>query len=207
MSLSRSYRLGAFNQVYPIARGMSPWVVAVVASVFLSEPLGPVQIVGVLVVSLGLGSLILAKGRPHVDELPAVAAAATTGLLIAGYTVIDGVGVRVSGTALGYAAWLFFLHGLTLLAYAWMRRGRSLVKSARSHWRLGVAAGGSAVAAYGLVLWAQSVGSLATVAALRETSVIVGAIIGAVVFKEPFGRWRTVSTVIVAIGIALLDLG
>jgi drug/metabolite transporter (DMT)-like permease len=206
LALLRSYRLGAFNQVYPLARGMSPWVVAIVAVTVIGEPLSVAQTVGVVVVSIGLGLLVLAKGRPHKQEVPAILAATLTGLLIATYTVIDGIGVRRSGSPLSYAACLFFLHGLTVIGFAFLRRGSGLVRATASHWKLGATAGVCAVVAYALVLWAQAEGALATVAALRETSVIVGAIIGAVFFKEPFGRWRTVATIVVATGIVLLNL-
>lgn len=206
MALLRSYRLGAFNQVYPLARGMSPWVVAIVAVTVIGEPLSAWQTVGVVVVSAGLALLVLAKGRPHKEELPAILAATLTGLMIATYTVIDGIGVRRSGTPLGYAAWLFLLHGLTVIGFAFLRRGSGVVRSLATHWKLGATAGVCAVLAYALVLVAQAQGALATVAALRETSVIVGAIIGAVFFKEPFGRWRTVATVVVATGIVLLNM-
>ncbi|GAB3424046.1 EamA family transporter [Flindersiella endophytica] len=221
LALLQSYRLGAFNQVYPLARGMSPWVVAIVAVTVIGEPLSAVQTVGVVVVSIGLGLLVLAKGspkgryqggwegavgRPHKQEVPAILAATLTGLMIATYTVIDGVGVRQSGSPLGYAACLFLLHGLTVVGFAFLRRGSGLARSMASLWKLGATAGVCSVLAYALVLWAQAQGALATVAALRETSVIVGAIIGAVFFKEPFGRWRTVATVVVATGIVLLNL-
>lgn len=206
LALLRSYRLGAFNQVYPLARGMSPWVVAIAAVTVVGESLSVWQTVGVVVVSVGLGLLVLAKGRPHKQEVPAILAATLTGLLIAAYTVIDGIGVRRSGSPLGYAACLFFLHGLTIVVFAYARRGRGLLRGVSAHWRLGATAGVCAVLAYALVLWAQAQGALATVAALRETSVIVGAIIGAVFFKEPFGHWRTAATVVVATGIVLLNL-
>lgn len=207
LALMRSYRLGAFNQVYPLARGMSPWLVALSAAILVEENLEPIRLVGVLVISVGLGCLVFARGMPSRDELPALGAAAFTGLLIAAYTVLDGVGVRKSGAPLAYAAWLFLLHGAVLLGWALLRRGPALVLQVRSSWRAGSTAGACAVVAYGLVLWSQSRGALATVAALRETSVIVGAAIGAVVFREPFGRWRTVATLVVVTGIVLLNLG
>ena len=207
LALMRSYRLGAFNQVYPLARGMSPWVVAILAVLLVDETLSVTRMVGVAVVSVGLGCLMFANGRPRPQEFPAILAAVVTGLLIATYTVIDGIGVRLSGAPLGYAAWLFVLHGLTLVAFAFARRGPALFRQVAGSLGPGAVAGGSAVVAYALVLWAQTRGSLAAVAALRETSVVVGVLIGAVVFHEPFGRWRTIATVIVVAGIALLNVG
>jgi drug/metabolite transporter (DMT)-like permease len=207
LSLMRSYRLGAFNQVYPLARGMSPWTVAIAAMVLVGEHLSAGQLAGVVVVSVGLACLVCANGRPRKEELPAIGAAVLTGLLIATYTVLDGVGVRRAETPLAYAAWLFVLHGAVVVVLVALHRGPVvLLRDIESHWRIGAVAGTCAVAAYALVLVAQTRGSLAAVAALRETSVIVGAVIGAVVFREPFGRWRTAATVIVVAGIALLNL-
>jgi drug/metabolite transporter (DMT)-like permease len=167
LSLMRSYRLGAFNQVYPLARGMSPWVVAILALLLVDETLSPTRTLGVVIVSLGLCCLVFANGRPRPDEFPAIVAAVLTGLLIAAYTVIDGIGVRRSGAPLGYAAWLFILHGLSLIIFAVARRGPGLFRQVVGNLRLGALAGACAVLAYGLVLWAQTRGSLAAVAALR----------------------------------------
>lgn len=134
----------------------------------------------------------------------ALAAAVATGVLIAGYRVVDGVGVRHSGTALGYTTWLFLLQGPVLPVVALLvRRGR-LIENARGVWTPGLLAGVLSVAAYGLVLWAQTVGTLATVAGLRESSIVFGAVFATVFFKEPFGRARIVASAGVVAGIALL---
>jgi drug/metabolite transporter (DMT)-like permease len=204
--LMQAYRLGDFNQTYPLGRGTSPWVVAIVAALFIGDQLAPVQVVGVVVVSAGLATLVLAGGLPTAHQLPALAAAFGTGLAIASYTVADGLGVRLAHTVAGYAAWLFLLQGpmIPILALAWRRR--EIVGQVRGPWAFGLVGGLLSMVAYALVLWAQTVGSLAAVAALRESSVIMGAIIGAVVFHEGFGRTRIVATVIVVAGVFLLNL-
>lgn len=204
--LWQSYRLGDFNQVYPLARGTSPLLVAGAAVLLVGEHLGAVQLAGVAVVSAGLGALVLAGGRPQAAQRAGLWAAAATGVAIATYTVLDGVGVRRSDTVLGYAAWLFLLQGpvVPLLALRW--RGRALWGQLRPYAGRGLLCGVLSLAAYGLVLWAQARGALAAVAALRETSVIVGAGIGAVLFHERFGRARLVATVLVATGIVLLNV-
>lgn len=202
-----SFRLGEFSQVYPVARGTSPWLVGIAGAVFAGDRLSPLGWTGVAVVSAGLMSLVFAGGyRPTRTDVPALAAALGTGVAIASYTVVDGLGVRLSGGALSYAAWLFLLEGvLTLLAALPLRRhGGWNVAGA---WRTGLACAALSILAYGLVLWAQTQGALAAVAALRETSVIAGAIIGAMFFRESFGRGRIAGAVIVATGIALINLG
>ena len=205
-TLMLSYRVGDLGQVYPLARGASPLLVAVVAAVTVHERLDPPRLGGVLLVCAGLASLVLAGGRPTVDQRPALAAALGTGLFIAAYTVVDGIGVRHSGTALGYSAWLFTLESPLIPLFALARRGGALAAELRPVWHIGVLAGMLSVIAYALVIWAQTRGALAAVAALRETSVIVAALIGAVCFHEPFGRRRRSAAALVACGIVLLNV-
>ena len=202
--LMQCYRLGEFSQVYPLARGTSPLVVTILAAIFIHEHLARPQIAGVLVVSGGLATLVLAGRRPG---RAAFAAAVGTGLIIAAYTTVDGVGVRLSGSPVGYIGWLMVLECLCVPMFAVFRRRDVLLKQPKRILLGGLAAGALSVLAYGLVLWAQTRGALAPIAALRETSVIFGAIIGTLIFREPFGRTRIAATVLVAAGIVLLNLG
>jgi len=204
--LMRSYRLGEFGQVYPLARGTSPWLVAIAATLFAGENLSGIRTLGILVVSLGLAALVFAGGMPTRAGLPAIVAALLTGVAIAAYTTLDGLGVRQAGTVAGYTGWLFLIDGPALpIAAVATRRGR-LWRELRPHLAAGVTGGVLSLSAYGLVLWAQTRGALAPIAALRETSVIIGAIIGAVLFQERFGRWRIAATVLVATGVILINL-
>ncbi len=214
--LMRCYRYGDFGQVYPLARGTSPLVVTVLAAVFAGERPAPPQVGGVLVVSCGLAVLVfggLRRGpaaEPGSGSGPsraALVAAFATGLTIAAYTTVDGLGVRLSGSSVGYIGWLMLLESLCVPAWALARRRREVVGGVSRRVLLsGLSAGALAVLAYGLVLWAQTRGALAPIAALRETSVIFGAVIGTVVFREPFGRSRIVATVLVVIGVVLLNV-
>jgi len=201
--LMRCYRLGEFGQVYPLARGTSPLVVTILAAVFVHEHLAWPQIAGVLVVSAGLATLVLAGRRPG---RAAFAAAVGTGLTIAAYTTVDGVGVRLSGSPVGYIGWLMVLESLCVPMFAVVRRRDVLFKQPPRILLAGLGAGALSVLAYGLVLWAQTRGALAPIAALRETSVIFGAIIATLVFREPFGRTRIAATVLVAAGIVLINV-
>jgi drug/metabolite transporter (DMT)-like permease len=202
--LMRCYRLGEFGQVYPLARGTSPLVVTILAALFVHERLGWPEIVGVAIVSAGLATLVLAGRRP---SRAAFLAAVGTGLTIAAYTTVDGVGVRASGSPIGYIGWLMLLESLCVPMFALIRRRQVLLKQRPQILLAGLAAGALSVLAYGLVLWAQTRGALAPIAALRETSVIFGAIIGTLVFREPFGRARIAATVLVVAGIVLLNAG
>lgn len=118
-------------------------------------------------------------------EWAAVVMAATTGLTIAAYTVVDGVGVRDAGAALGYVAWLMILDGAAIL-YAAARLRGGLADRVRPVLLPGLLGGVLSVLSYGLILWAQTRAPLAPVAVLRESSVIAGAAISAFLFKERF---------------------
>ncbi|WP_405728832.1 EamA family transporter [Streptomyces sp. NBC_01537] len=202
--LMQSFRLGDFGQVYPIARGIAPLVVTVLAAVFVGEVPGSWQTAGVVVASAGLGGVALWGMRGSQGQGLAVLAAVGTGLTIAAYTVVDGVGVRASGTSLGYTAWLLLIMGVLLPAGAFAVRGRQLGAQLRPVAVRGLLGGVLSVFAYGLVLWAQTRAELAPVAALRETSIIAGAVIGAVLFKERFGAPRVVAAALVVAGIGLM---
>jgi drug/metabolite transporter (DMT)-like permease len=218
--LMRSYRYGEFGQVYPLARGTSPLIVTVLAAVFAAERPSVPQVLGVLVISCGLAVLVMAgrrsgsrpgsgsrSGSRSGPSRAALIAAGATGLTIASYTTVDGLGVRQSGSPVGYIGWLMLLESLCVPAWALARRRREVVSGTSRRVLLsGLLAGALSVLAYGLVLWAQTRGALAPIAALRETSVIFGALIGTVVFREPFGRWRIAATVLVVIGVLLLNV-
>jgi drug/metabolite transporter (DMT)-like permease len=205
LGLMNSYRLGAFNQTYPIARGTSPLVVAVGAYFLADEHLGAVALVGIATLAVGLMSLALSAGRLTRGDLPAVGAAVLTGLTIAAYTITDGLGVRHSQDPLAYTALLFVLQGPPLLIAALARRPSSAWRETRTM-RRGVAAGLLSTVAYGVVLWAQTKAPLAEVAAIRETSVVFAALIGVAVLGEDFGRRRIVAAFVIATGIVLIGL-
>ncbi|MFG2532605.1 EamA family transporter [Streptomyces sp. NPDC048516] len=204
--LMQSFRLGDFGQMYPIARGTAPLVVTVLAAVFVHEVPNGWGLAGVALASAGLVGVALwgirgSGTRPH---WPALLAALATGLAIASYTTVDGLGVRASGTSLGYIAWLMILEGIVIPAYALATRRRQLLTELRPMALRGMAGGVLSVFAYGLVLWAQTRAPLAPIAALRESSIIVGAAIGALFFKERFGAPRIAAAGLMVIGIGLM---
>ncbi|OKJ28072.1 DMT family transporter [Streptomyces sp. CB01580] len=204
--LMRSFTLGDFGQMYPIARGTAPLVVTVLAAVFVGERPDAWVAAGVAVASTGLVGLALwgirgSGGRP---DWPALLAAVATGLAIAGYTTVDGVGVRASGTPLGYTVWLMILEGLVIPAYALYRRRGELLAQLRPYAARGLLGAALSMAAYGLVLWAQTRAALAPVAALRESSIIVGAAMRTLFFKERFGAPRLAAAGLMVVGIGLM---
>jgi drug/metabolite transporter (DMT)-like permease len=203
--LARSYELGDFNHVYPLARGTGPLIVAFVAATALGEHLTGAQFAGVAAVCGGLGALAFIGGVSR-RQAGAIGAALLTGVSIAGYTLVDGVGVRHAGTAVGYSGWLFFSMGPLVVLWVYLARGANAWPGVVAQWRLGIPGGLISVIGYGIVVWAQTRGALAAVAALRETGVITGAIIGAVFFREKMGLPRFAAAGVVVIGVALINI-
>jgi drug/metabolite transporter (DMT)-like permease len=201
--LMSSYKLGAFGQTYPIARGTSPLVVAVGAYVFANETLPLAATLGVVILAAGLISLALSSGKLSRKDRPAIIAAVLTGLAIASYTLVDGLGVRHAHNPYAYGGLLFLLQGPVFPLVALRRRRRTDWGPPRTVIN-GLTAGALSLVAYGAVLWAQTKAPLAEVAALRETSVISAALIGTLVFKERFGRRRITAAMLVATGILLI---
>jgi drug/metabolite transporter (DMT)-like permease len=198
--------LGDLSRVYPIARGTGPLVVALLSGPLTGERLSPTAFGGVVLVTAGIASL--AGRRPGARRADAALVwALATGLLIAAFTLVDGLGVRRAGTAVAFIAWLQALAGLPLAAVAVARRRADLGPFLRRHGLRDAAGGVMAMTAYAIVVWTYSRGAIAPIAALRETSVLLAAAIGALALGEPFGRRRIAAAAVVAAGAALLNLG
>ncbi|MFE0512160.1 EamA family transporter [Streptomyces sp. NPDC058964] len=169
--LMTSFRLGDFGQAYPIARGSAPLVVTVFAAVFAHEVPDGWAAAGIALSCAGLTGVALWGLRGRRPDWAAIGAALATGLSIASYTVVDGLGVRASGSPVGYTAWLMVIQGVAIPAYAVCRWSGGTVALLRPFALLGLLGAALSVAAYGLVLWAQTRAALAPIAALRESSV------------------------------------
>jgi drug/metabolite transporter (DMT)-like permease len=196
MALVRAYQSGDLGETYPIARGSSPMLVALGAALFAREYPGALPIIGIVLVSGGIISLALQRGK--VSKKGATAAF-VTGATIAVYTVIDGIGVRESGNAIAYTAWMFVFYLLMLPLFIAMRGTRAL--RAPSAVIVQNALGGMvSIAAYGIVIWAMQYGAMGAVSALRETSVVFAALIGRMFLKEQLSARRLMSCCVIALG-------
>ncbi len=207
VTLTNSYRLGGLSQVYPVARGAAPLMIALGAWAFAGEAMRPLEWLGVAIASAGIMSLA-APGRIAREngELKAIGFALATAVTIALYTLADGMGVRSVGEPMSYILWLLALESIPVLLVAmWLRRGR-VAASFRPHLKPAIFGGLIAGLGYGIVIWAMASAPMAHVSALRETSVILAAAIGALFLGEPFGRRRILAAALVAGGNALLHL-
>lgn len=204
--LGKAYEHGDLSQVYPIARGSAPMLLAFMAFLFLGESPGGFAMAAVAVISLGVVSLALRGRGKLLEDWRPVVFALVTAVFIAGYTLVDGYGARVAESPHSYAAWLFSLHGVAIFASAAAYRGRRFIRVTVSMWPRALAGGAMGLTAYWIVIWALAQGPMAPVAALRETSVIFAALFGTVLLREPFGRLRVGAAALVAAGIVLLQV-
>jgi drug/metabolite transporter (DMT)-like permease len=211
--LLKAYSYGDLSHTYPIARGLGPLLVALVSGRLIGEHLRAQDIAGVLLLSGSLVALALplkgATPRPGGRHGLATLFAVLTGLTIASYIIADGFGVRAAGPdfshRLAYIAWLCVLEGPWLLVLAIVLRPETVWSHLKRHWWKGMIGGVIANTGYGIAIYALVRGPMAHVAALRETSVLFGALMGTLLLGEPFGRRRIVAAVVIVAGLALMN--
>jgi drug/metabolite transporter (DMT)-like permease len=205
LALAYGYRHGDLSHVYPIARGIAPPLVALIAWGFAGENPGALGMLAIVVISSGILSLAFTDdGR--LGSLKPLGFALATGVAIAGYTLADGLGGRRAGNVVGYIAWLFAIDALPFALLVGYRYRARLGEALGRAWRPAAVGGVLAAAAYGVVIWAMTRAPMAQVSALRETSVIMAALIGTRLLREPFGTRRILAASLVAVGVVLLQV-
>jgi drug/metabolite transporter (DMT)-like permease len=206
-ALIESYRAGDMGQVYPIARGSAPLLTAAGTALLIGEHTAPMAWLGIVLLAGGVILLSFRGGRDLAQlDRRAVGFALFTAVTICAYSLVDGIGARTAGNAHAYTAAMFLGNGVVMAAYALVRRGAGALASMMPHWRIGLFGGALSYVAYAIVIWAMTVAPIAIVAALRETSVLFGALIAVVVLREPLRAVRIVAAVAIVIGLALIRL-
>ena len=200
--LVRAYRDGDLGQVYPIARGSSPMLVTVGAAIFAGEKLAPVALAGVGMVSAGIIAMAFGRHRPDAKSM---LAALATGLFIAGYTVSDGIGSRLSGHPQSYAAWLFLVQGAPMTLIYMMSRGRLAIAPFDRETLKAAGSGVLSLLGYGIVIWALARSPMGQVSALRETSILIAVLMGRTFLGEKLSVGRIVAGVMIAVGAIVLS--
>ncbi len=199
------YRFGDLSHVYPISRGAAPLLVAGAAFVFVGETLSPGGLAAVVLISGAILSLTFGKGWRDQDSRGIIFALLTSAT-IAAYTVIDGVGGRTAENVFSYIVYLFLLDALPFTLLVVFMRRRVLVPTLKMHWKNGVLGGLFSFLAYALVIWAMTLTPMTYVSALRETSVILAALIGTRLMGEAHGSRRILAAACVAGGVILLQI-
>jgi drug/metabolite transporter (DMT)-like permease len=199
--VARTYQIADMSLTYPLMRGTAPFLVALVTVFRLGDPLSFVAWCGVIGICVGVFSMAMGS---NLRQPTGIYLALLNALVIAGYTLVDGMGVRLSGAPAAYTLWIFLVAGVPFTVWALAARGASFVPYVARYWRLGLAGGIGTTASYGLALWAMTVAPVAVVAALRETSILFGTLIAGLVLKERIGVRRIVPACIIAASAALL---
>jgi drug/metabolite transporter (DMT)-like permease len=205
MLMIAAFNHGDMNLAYPVMRGSAPALAALTAFVFLGETVSPGQLAGLAIATAALIGFAWPEndGRPKLKVLLLALAAAC---MTATYTVIDAAGVRESGRIPVYLGWFFVLSIVTILPTAILRRGRAFWPSARREAGPALASTVFNTSTYGLALFAFLQAPVAPMAAMRELSIVFGAVLAALVLKEPFGLRRTVLAICLAAGLVLLQV-
>lgn len=200
--VAAAYRAGDMGHTYPLMRGTAPLLVALVSAPLLGETLSAHAWIGVMLICGGI--LLLALHR-HAAPRATVMALANA-LVIAIYTLIDGTGTRLSGNAISYVLWLTLLEAFPLLTWLWLRDGQRFQRQLRQRGAIALIGGTCAIGSYGFALWAMTQAPVATVAALRETSVLFAVAIATFVLREVTGPRRIIAGILVVAGAATLRL-
>ncbi len=203
--LAFAYEQGDLSRVYPIARGAAPMIVVIVSVLFLPDPMGKMDYIGILV--LGLGIVFMARGAlTNGESWRLLPFAFGSAMATAGYTLADGLGARVAGDPLQYVGWLMILSACFYAPAAVAMRGVTVMRASPKNWLLGLVAAAASFASYAIAVWAMTVAPLALVAALRETSILFAVLLGWLAFGERIDMGKVIASVLIVAGVALTRL-
>ena len=199
-----AYRTGDMAQVYPIMRGAAPMMTAIGTALLIGEVISPTGFAAVGALSCGVFLMSMNGGRVGVFQGRAVAFALASAMATCGYTLADGFGARINGSGPSFALWMFVGNAITMQTVALILRGPAVYSGLRTSWPLTAGGGLMSMTAYFIAIWAMTQAPIALVAALRETSVLFGAVIALVILKEPLTGWRILASALVLLGMGLL---
>jgi drug/metabolite transporter (DMT)-like permease len=206
----RALQRGDLSQVFPVMRGAAPLLTAIVALVVLRESLAPLAWFGLILATAAVAVFALPpKGvalRDHPDRAALLWAAATAAG-IALYNVTDARGVRIAPDPFTFIVWIFLLDGIGILVLATLRRRGAFASALALRWRYGVVGAALSILSFGAALYAFGLIETAKVSALRETSVVFAALMGAVILGDGFGRRRVAAALVLAAGLILMQFG
>ena len=203
--LAFAYEQGDLSRVYPLARGGAPMIVLAVGLALALDPVTGTEIAGVLLLGAGLAVMTRGIFTDH-ESRRMIPFAAGSACATAGYTLVDGIGVRIEGDAAAFTAWLLIAAAVGYVPAALALRGPSVIPRRATTWALGAVAGACSFAAYGIVVWAMGRAPIALVAALRETSILFAVGLGWLVFGERITRAKALAAALIVGGVALTRL-
>jgi drug/metabolite transporter (DMT)-like permease len=203
--LTYAYDRGDLSRVYPIARGAAPMVVALVGAAFLADAVSGQEYLAIMVLAGGI--LLMARGVfTSGEDRRLLPFALGSALATAGYTLIDGMGARVSGSAAAYVAWVFVADGTFFTLGMLALKGWGVIPRNGKAWRMGAVASAASYGAYAISIWTMTLAPIAVVAALRETSILFAVLIGWLVFGEQMTRDKALAAGVIVAGVILMRL-
>lgn len=195
-----SYRHGNMSLVYPITRGAAPVLTACGSAIALHKYPSLAGWAGVLLICSGVILIAFDQRRSEgLQPKPVLLALANSGM-IALYTLFDGTGARLSGNAISYICWGFLLSAVLFVPSVLLIRKQAATQYFKTEWRRSILSGGCSLTSYGLALWAMTRASIASVAALREISILFGVAIAAYKLKERVTVMRIVAALLIVTG-------
>ena len=201
--VARTYHAGDMGQTYPLMRGIAPLIVALAGTLLLNEPLTKGGAAGIFLISFGVLGMALGSRR---EQAHGIAYAVANALVIAAYTLVDGLGARKSGAPIAYTLWVFLLTGLPLALWLATKGRTALAGFDRAALWRPLLGGGATLVSYALVLWAMTQASIPVVAALRETAILFGAAISVFILKENTRPIRAAAACMIAAGAAVIRI-
>lgn len=203
--VARIYRVADMSIGYPVMRGTAPLLVALASALFLHDAPGPVALAGVATICAGILCIGLPGGaRPR--KSGGLGLALLNAVVIAGYTLVDGTGARLSQAPASYTLWIFLLQGAVMVGMVLPRRARDLARHFKDHWGAAALGGCGTVISYGVALWAMTLAPIAIIAALRETSILFGILISGLFLGERLTPARIAGACVLVLGVIVLRL-
>jgi drug/metabolite transporter (DMT)-like permease len=205
--LGKTYGMGELGQIYPIARGLAPILTTLLGMALLGEAPKAAAWIGILTVVSGVLIVALFGARGPFALRPATLAfAAATALCVTGYSLVDGMGARLAGSAFAYTAFLYACNGWLMLVYGLAKQRRALIEAVDGNWYIGLLSGSLSLVCYGIGVWAMTRAPIGLVSALRETSILFAIAFGTLLLREPFRPGRLAGAFVVVAGLAAIRL-
>jgi len=201
-----SYRIGDLSQVYPLARGIAPLIVAGISVTFLGVSLDPIALAAIIIIGTGIMSLTLVRQSDGLRNYRAVLLSTATGGFIAAYSLMDGMGARIATTALGFYGCLSLLNGLFFMIIIKIIHPGTIKDIILKNYKLALSGGCASFTAYALVIWAFTIAPIAMVTALRETSIIFALLFGVFALKERLDLIKIFACMVTILGVGLLRI-